>query len=397
MILKKKILMIIVLATLLGSVCLGIALRNEKQTNIINDQEIIDNVVPKTFKGTVNDKYNVPIDVMNFVTSYMDDYYLSLYTMEKQDTTKYFKNDRDGLVSDYGIKLTIESRKLYDFDFTMSDAHYDLNITNYEEKDGKYYINFLEDDYMSFKFLNGICSKSYGIENSMIIEKIDNIFKISQYDKTQGYYMMFNDEANKNEDLNSLYDFYWKELTYEINRENDYKIKSQEAPYLASKLFKIPYNRDAAVKYINDYSHNRNSEWDDFEEEGNCQNFASQVLIAGGMKMDYDGDEDDNTIWYYNNNSDYTSSWTGVPYFMKYCMANTGSGLVADVGINIYYAEPGDIIQVGISTVSHSTVVSKIVDGHILLNSNSIDMEDFPLEAYVYPTRKLIKILGSNS
>ena len=59
------------------------------------------------------------------------------------------------------------------------------------------------------------------------------------------------------------------------------------------------------------------------------------------------------------------------------------------------HAQPGDIIQVGISTISHSAVVTKVVDGHILLNSSSIDMCNWPIEAYTYPTRQLIKVLGS--
>ena len=128
------------------------------------------------------------------------------------------------------------------------------------------------------------------------------------------------------------------------------------------------------------------------DEGGNCQNFASQALVAGGMLMDETGD----CNWYYNAYSDYVPSWVHVSSFYDYVSDNEGSGLAADLNSNIYYAEPGDIIQVGISSVSHTTIVSKVVDGHILLNSNSIDMKDFPLEAYTYPTRKLIKILGSN-
>ena len=100
--------------------------------------------------------------------------------------------------------------------------------------------------------------------------------------------------------------------------------------------------------------------------------------------------------WYYNDSTDNTMSWRTVYNFEKYVDMNEGSGVVLQEVDNIYYAEPGDVVHVGHSTCSHATIVSKIVNGHILLNSNSIDMKDFPLEAYTYPTRKLIKILGSN-
>lgn len=392
--------MVLILAGLLGSICLGIVI-NRQSSDVIEDIPTDDqadvpqaDVIPTTFNLGIMNSKEVPSEVMDVVTRYMDDYFLSVYTMELQDTTKYFSNEKEAKVSDYAIKFTIETRKLYDFDFTMSDAGYTLNVTNYyKDSEGKHHIDFLEDDYMSFKFLNGISSESYDIENSIVIEETGGEYKIDSYDKTQGYYMMFHNEID--EDLDEVYKMYFDELQYAIMRENKYKTKAQVTPYVEDKQYAIKYNREAAVQYIQNYYHSRNDNWYDFSEDGNCQNFASQVLIAGGMKMDYDGDEEENEVWYYNNNADYSSAWTGVPYFYKYCRSDD-SLLVCDTNINTYYAEPGDIIQVGLSSVTHSTLVSKVVDGHILLDSNSIDMKDFPLEAYTYPVRKLIKVLGSN-
>ena len=91
-----------------------------------------------------------------------------------------------------------------------------------------------------------------------------------------------------------------------------------------------------------------------------------------------------------------TRSWVNVGYFYNYCKDNEGKGLVADVNANIYYAQPGDIIMVGNYGLSHTVIVSKVVDGHVLVNSNSIDMKDYPIEAYAYTNIMLIKILGSN-
>lgn len=391
--LKQNIVMIILLLALLATMTLGLSTVDKKQEVIDNPQEVIEEKIPESFCKSIKNADTVPSDVLDVITNYMDDYYLSLYNLELIDTTKYFSNEIEGRVSDLAIKFTVDSRLQYDFDFTMSDAYYTLNITKCNQIDNKYYIDFLEDDYMYFKFLDGISSEAYDIENSIVIEKVNDEYKISEYDKTQGYYMMFKD--NMNEDLDAVYDMYYKELSFAITRENKYKQEAQTSPYVSDKTYKTKYDRDAASKYAQTYYHNRNDEWYDFSEEGNCQNFASQALLAGGMRMDYDGYDDDNDVWYYNNNGDYSSTWTGVPYFRDFCKEDD-SVLVADADINIYYAEPGDIIQVGISSVTHTTIVSRIVNGHILLNSNSIDMKDFPLEAYTYPVRKLIKILGSN-
>ena len=91
-----------------------------------------------------------------------------------------------------------------------------------------------------------------------------------------------------------------------------------------------------------------------------------------------------------------SKSWVHVSSFYDYALNNTGFGLLADVDVNLYYAEPGDIIIVGNGELAHTVIVSKVVDGHILVNSNSIDMKDYPVDAYTYTTVKLIKILGYN-
>lgn len=390
--LKQNLIMITVLLLLLVSMTLGgLSIKEEKPITPEADSgnEVIDDIIPSSFCRQVKNGEEVPNDVLDVIKNYIDDYFLSIYTLEKQDTTKYFINEVDGKISDNSIKLTVESRKLYDFDFTMSDAYYELNITNYSHDGDNYYIDFLEDDYFWFKFLSGISSESYDIENSIVIKKDNGELKIVSYEKVQGYYSMFAD--NRNENMDDIYNYYFERLKNVIEDENYKKELVQSKPYVSDKDYDHGYDRIAASKYAETYYHTRNDSYYDFSDEGgNCQNLASQVLIAGGIRQDEGGEYE----WYFNGYSDYATSWVHVSSFNDYCR-NNEYGIVCDVDTNIYYAEPGDIIQVGISSISHSTVVSKIVDGHILLNSNSIDMKDFPLEAYVYPVRKLIKILGS--
>lgn len=392
--LKPKAVMIILLTVLLGSICLGLSTVDRTSTNTedVIDDVVIEDVIPDTFCQAINNGQSVPAEVMKVITDYMDDYYLSLYTLELQDTTKYFINEIDGQISNSAIKLMVETRKLYDFDFTMSDAHYVINVVECANINGKYEIDFLEDDSFSFKFLNGITSEAYDIENSIVIEKVEDEYKISSYDKEQGYYTMFNE--NREDVISNIYDFYFKRLSATIENENYNKTLASSNPYSSDKKCKVQYDRNAAKVYAQTYYHSRNDEYYDFSDEGgNCQNFASQTMAQGGIVMDEAG----TCQWYYNNHLDYVPSWVQVPSFFEYCEEADESGVVCDINLNIYYAEPGDLIQVGISSVSHTTIVSQVVDGHILLNSNSIDMKDFPLEAYTYPVRKLIKILGSNS
>lgn len=390
--LKQNIIMITILALLLGTMTLGLTVTSDKRSKEV-EPEIIEDVIPETFAKEIKNSTKLPPAVLQLITDYMDDYFLSMYTLELQDTTKYFSNDVEGKVSDYAIKLMVDSRKMYDFDFTMSDAYYVLDIVKCVNDNGKYTISFLEDDSFNFKFLNGITSETCGIENEMVVEKVGEEYKIASYDKVQGYYIMFEEDKDLYH-MEDLYKYYMERLTKTFEDENYQKTRAASTPYQTDKTIDVEYDRKAASMYADTYFKTRNDSYYDFTDEGgNCQNFASQAMVAGDMIEDEIGECE----WYYNELSDYVPSWVHVSSFASYAKDNEGTGLVCDsYSDNIYYAEPGDIIQVGISSVSHTTIVSKIVDGHILLNSNSIDMKNFPLEAYTYPVRKLIKILGSN-
>ena len=125
--------------------------------------------------------------------------------------------------------------------------------------------------------------------------------------------------------------------------------------------------------------------------------------------MDYDGDI--SVQWkHYASNVDESQtekgrsySWTGVTWFYTYAKNNTGKGLVAKVDANYYSAEEADLVQVGYNNeYRHTAVVSgyvKDADGNIIdltLNSNTINLENYPLQGYVYPMKRVIKILGYN-
>ncbi|MBQ1483394.1 MAG: amidase domain-containing protein [Erysipelotrichaceae bacterium] len=411
---KSRILMLMILVSMLCLTLLG-ALnmdRRPKEEEVLPDEEVIeeedDNVVPATFRGKVEDEFAVPQDIMKLITDYMDAYYRSLYTLEVADLSDLFSDPLMEKISERAITLVVEAHKDHDFDFTMKKAHYDLGVTDYRVENDKYYVDLLEDDTMCFSFLNGIESKTYEIENYFTIVKTDQGYKIEDLDKIQGYYMTFHDEAKSIDDVENTYAYYSGQLKDMFTYNKEILLpKSKEKAYIPNKTFAKAYDRNKAAAYADRYHHDRNPLWYNFTDEGgNCQNYASQCMLEGGIPLDYFGEEQ----WKcYVEDPDYepeineedtpngrTRSWVNVNYFYNYAKWNEGKGLVADANVNLYYAEPGDIIIVGNGGLSHTVIVSKIVDGHILVDSNSIDMKDYPVEAYTYTTIMLIKILGSN-
>ena len=364
--------------------------------------------MPDSFLNEMSDPYNVPEKVMKLIIDYMDAYYKSLYTLEQVDTTDLFSNEMMANISNKALDIVINYRRKYDFDFMMKKAYYDLKVFNYEHTGNTYKVDILEDDHFFFSFLNGIESSAYDIDSYFTIVEKDGEYRIEDLVKYQGYYQCLYEDSASLSDVEKKYNYYSSELKdmFAYNEEV-LKIKAARKPYSSDLSYRIPYNREAAVAYADKYYHERNREWYNFTDEGgNCQNYASQSLLAGGIQMDYTGDlqwkcyvtdpEYEPEINGEETKSGRTRSWVGVDYFYNYVLNNEGYGLVGDVNANLYYAEPGDIIIVGNGSLSHTVIVSKVVDGHILVNSNSIDMKDYPIEAYTYLNVVLIKILGCN-
>ena len=406
--------MILILVTMLSLTLIG-ALNMDKgekkeeaepqQQEVVVPEEV---VVPTSFVGTFNDEFNVPSPVKDLIIAYMDAYYRSVFTLEVADLSSLFDNELMKEISDKAIRLCVESRKNYEFDFTMTSAHYDLTISDYRTQGDTIYVDVLEDDTMCFAFLNGIESKTFDIENYFKINKTADGYKIADLEKVQGYYLTFYDDSENVDDVNTIYEYYTKQLKdmYVYNHEV-LKPKAEKQPYVSEKSFTKVFDRNKAVAYANQYYHSRNPIWYNFTDEGgNCQNYASQCLLEGGIPLDYFGEEqwkcyveDPNYEPEINEEETATGrtrSWVNVGYFYNYAKWNEGKGMAADANVNLYYAQPGDIIIVGNNGLSHTVIVSKVVDGHILVNSNSIDMKDYPVEAYTYTTIMLIKILGSN-
>lgn len=69
------------------------------------------------------------------------------------------------------------------------------------------------------------------------------------------------------------------------------------------------FNVSAGVSYASTYAANSNGNYRYFSNN-DCTNFASQIARAGGIN--------DTSVWYYNNESSYGTTWTVADQFVKY-------------------------------------------------------------------------------
>ena len=347
----------------------------------------------------------------------MDSYFKSITTLKEIDMTNLFCDDayEEAYINKTAISLLINSRKLERNKMTISNAKYDIIFDDINKKNDTVTVKVLENDYFHFDFMKNIESKTYEVENTFVLKKTNNAYKIKSLRKVQDFYVMITNEyktgksdKDAKKELDKMKEDYISDFKDEVSDFKTYLNRYENKKDTITKTCDYKYDRTKALSYAKKYVTNRNSEWPNFSEYGgNCQNFASQVVYNGGVPMDLQGD----AIWKFygetlnetKNKSGRSTSWTGVTFFYDYAKANEGYGLCAEVDINPFYAEAGDIGQVGYNNAYKHTVViignikdnnGKITD--LLINSNSLNLENYPLSGYVYPNKRVIKILGWN-
>ncbi len=155
-----------------------------------------------------------------------------------------------------------------------------------------------------------------------------------------------------------------------------------------------PYGRDAAVAYARKWALSRNPEFYDYEKlGGDCTNFASQCILAGGGVMN-----DKPTFgWYYFGASSHSPSWTGVEYLYNFLTRKTGIGPVGRE-VDMAHVQPGDLSQFArtSSRFSHTQVVvsagkAPALD-NILVCTHSYDSLDRALSTYQFLKIRFIRI-----
>lgn len=157
------------------------------------------------------------------------------------------------------------------------------------------------------------------------------------------------------------------------------------------------YNRKKAVEYAHKWAMGRNPRYYDFSSlGGDCANFASQCIFAGGGIMNYTP----TFGWYYVSSYNRSPSWSGVQYLQNFLLRNAqNTGPYAEI-VPLSKLDIGDIIQLGKSndTFYHTlVVVSTDYTGNtdkILIASHSFDSDNRPLSSYVFDKLKCMHILG---
>lgn len=155
----------------------------------------------------------------------------------------------------------------------------------------------------------------------------------------------------------------------------------------------LPYNRTAAVQYAHTWAFLRNPDYYNYEGiGGDCTNFASQCLYAGGGLMDYTPE----TGWYYLSPNRKAPAWTGVEFLYRFLLWEGKKCGPCAEEVTPWEIQPGDLVQLsfGGGQFGHTPVVVSVVGGRILVAAHTYDADWKPLDSYQYEKARYLHITG---
>lgn len=159
----------------------------------------------------------------------------------------------------------------------------------------------------------------------------------------------------------------------------------------------MEYNRENAVLYAHRWAMSRNPAYYNFTGiGGDCANFASQCIKAGGATMNYT-----RTFgWYYINLNNRSPSWSGVQYLQNFLLRPDKTQGPYAIISKPEDLEPGDIIQLGHSDgtfyhtlIAVSTTHTQNLDD-LLVACHTYDSDNRPLSSYTFDQMKCMHIVG---
>lgn len=157
------------------------------------------------------------------------------------------------------------------------------------------------------------------------------------------------------------------------------------------------YDREAAIRYAHLWALDRNPKYYDFENlGGDCTNFCSQVLHAGGCPMNNTKE----VGWYYYSLNNRTPSWTGVEFFYRFITNNRGIGPKSRE-VSPREIELGDVIQLDFphnAPFNHCLIVVANPEpgniNRILISCHTVDRDNYPLVYYNWRAIRYLHIIG---
>ena len=148
------------------------------------------------------------------------------------------------------------------------------------------------------------------------------------------------------------------------------------------------YDRQLALSYAKRWALSFNPNYYNFSSiGGDCTNFVSQCIHAGGVAMNFD-----KYGWYYISLNNRAPAWSGVNEFWNFGTKNSRVGLKLTKS-TLQELEIGDIIQLfNGERYYHTLFVSSVVDAEIKVSAHDNPTFNAPLDSYYFRSFRCAKV-----
>ena len=314
--------------------------------------------------------------------AYMDAYYTAIGSFSVENGAGLFTDDGVQQYEAAVWRSIIVVRQSAVEDLRLSSYSYVLQVQEVTDYDGLVEIRLTENNTQQFRGLS-VLSEQFGVEHTFWLARMGERWLVAEHEADSGgfYDFIYDEQTGLDARLPQM-------LANAALRQTELGKAGQE------QTADHAYDRQAARAYMLRWVGQRNSQGGDYSDSGgNCMNFASQVLTAGGIPMEPD--------WYWED-GDYTMPWVNVGSFTDW--VEGGPETLVCSGDEPYYSgQVGDLLLVGAENArDHATEISGLVQDEqgrtvdYLVCCNTADLKNFPAGAYYYTQQRLFRIYGWN-
>ncbi len=388
--------------------------------------------VPEALKAPVKGSISLgenPEDALNaqqiaLIEDYFFYYFESLALLEPQDVSLIFAEDgaaqAQAAMHTATFEVLTETRKMQPVDLRLVNCTYEITIGEQRlRENGDLMVYVTENNVQNFAYLPETNAQTLSMGHAFYMKETEDGWKLTKHWQNEDFHLLVSDlfrwgvrDENKETDVEAS-----KELLRGIvdrilseARKNLAQREKERSEYRGTaepiQTWDVDYDRQKALAYSEKWVGVRNPDWPAYDiYGGNCNNFASQVLLAGGIPMDTVGSAQ--WKWFSetpnvgNSSWGRSPSWAGVNEFYQYAQENTGFGLACDLTGSYFDGRPGDLLQFGaLGDWKHTVVIAEVVRDEkgnfvdYLIHSNTADRLYYPASAYPYTAHRLIQILG---
>ena len=301
------------------------------------------------------------IDEQNFLNSQQTDLLQNfalccaqtLRDTQPADISQLFDDaeGRQRYINQAAYTTLAEIRSMQDKDMTLEYAEVTYKIVSVAENSSGITVELTEDNIQKFRHLEED-SYTYNTYHVFELTEKDGEWKIKSHMQEEDFFLLAQEAWNDSQGGNYAEKAKDTVQLLKADSVENFALSKQNLNEYKEIAVAKEYDREKAVEYAKEWCNKRNSNYLEYDlYGGNCQNFASQCIHAGGMDMDIKGTY--TCQWkFYGKDLNYSQSatgrsysWIGVDEFYSYAEYNTNSGLALQHDIDFKYAEKGDIIH----------------------------------------------------